>query len=157
MSIWRPHTTGILIGGVILIVIASTVAFMVSQFEPKTEVRMGSGVFSAKLADTEMAREKGLSGVTSLSPNDALLMVFDSDDTWGIWMKDMKVPIDIVWLDEDKKVVYIVSNVSPELSIDKTFKPKTPARYVVEVAAGQAAKNNVKVGSTVVFLLEGEK
>ena len=157
MSVWRPRTTGILIGGVVLVVIASAVAFMISTFHPLTEIRMGSGVFKARIADDESERVKGLSGVSQLNPDDALLMVFDSDDKWGIWMKGMEVPIDILWLDSAKKVVHIVKNASPELSTETTFKPTDNARYVIEIPAGSVEKNNIKLGETTVFTINQEQ
>ena len=156
MSLWRPHTTGILIGGVVVIILASAAAFIATNFEPKTEIRMGSGVFSARVVDTAQTREKGLSGISKLSPNEALLMVFDTDDKWGIWMKDMKVSIDIIWLNSKKEVIYVVKNAAPELSTTKTFTPNDPARYVIEIAAGGVSKNNIRIGEKALFTLEGE-
>lgn len=156
MSIWRPHTTAILIGGVLLIIIAVAVSFVVTNFHPRTDIRLGSGAFSVRVAQDEASRNRGLSGVESLKPNEGLLIVFDSDDTWGIWMKDMKVPIDILWLDKNKKVIYMVKNAGPELSTDKTFKPNDPARYVIELPAGSVQANNIKVGETAIFILSGE-
>jgi len=157
MRLWRPHTTGILIGGVVVILIAIVVAFMVTHFQPKTNVRLGSAVFSVDLAADETSRVAGLSGVESLGSMEGLLMVFDTDDTAGIWMKDMKIPLDIVWLDSNKKVIYIVKNAAPELSTDKTFTPMQKARYVLEVPAGAVDKNGIKVGQTAVFKLEGDE
>jgi uncharacterized membrane protein (UPF0127 family) len=127
MSIWRPSTTALLVGGVILIILAASIAFMISNFRPTTEVRLGSGVFSARVADNQTSRQLGLSGVESLKPNEGLLMVYDSSGSWDIWMKDMKIPLDIIWLDRDKKVIYSVKNASPELSTDKIFRSEDPA------------------------------
>lgn len=156
MSMWRPSTTGLLIGGVVIVVIAAAIAFMVSTFQPTTEVRIGSGVFKVRLAQDETSRQLGLSEATSLKPTDGLLMVFDSDDTWGIWMKDMKVSIDIIWLDSAKKVVYSVKNAAPELSTTKIFKSKDPARYVLELPAGSVQQYGIKTGDKAEFTLAGE-
>ena len=78
-------------------------------------------------------------------------MKFPHDDTWGIWMKDMKVPIDIIWLNQHKRVVYIVKNASPELSTTMTFNPKEPARYVLELPAGSVDKAAIKSGNFASF------
>jgi uncharacterized membrane protein (UPF0127 family) len=156
MSIWRPSTTGILIGGVVVIIIAATIAFMVSNFKPTTEVRLGSGVFHLRLANDETARQLGLSGVESLKPTEGLLMVFDTDGTWEIWMKDMKVALDIIWLDSNKEVIYSVKNADPELSTDKIFRPNGPARYVVELSAGSIEQYGIKTGEKAEFILAGE-
>lgn len=152
MSTWRPHTTGVLIGGLVLILIALVTSYMVQNFHaPTTQVTLGSGVFASRLATSEISRDKGLSGMSKLDPNSALLMVFDTSDTWGIWMKDMKIPIDIVWLNAEKKVVYIVMNASPDLGTSKVFKPTDPAKYVLEIPAGTVKTAGIKVGNTAQF------
>jgi uncharacterized membrane protein (UPF0127 family) len=156
MSLWRPHTTAILISGILLILVAIAVSFMVTHFKPTTDLRMGSGVFNARVAADEPSRVMGLSGVKEMKPNDALIMAFPSDDYWGIWMKEMFVPLDIVWLDKNKQVIYIVKDARPELGESKTFRPKDPARYVIEVPAGATTQNDVTVGETVVFDLAEE-
>jgi len=157
MSLWRPHTTGILIGGMLAVILAAAIGFMLTHFEPKTEVRLGSGMFNARVASDEPARVQGLSGVAEMGQNEALLMIFDTDDKWQIWMKDMKISLDIVWLDKSKKVVHIVKNASPELSTDTTFTPKEKARYVVELPAGSVQKYSIKIGETALFEnVEGE-
>jgi uncharacterized membrane protein (UPF0127 family) len=151
MSKWRPHTTGILVSGVVLILIALVASYMATNFQPKTEVRLGSGVFNVRLADTEPARAQGLSGTSKLGANDGLLMVFDTDAAHGIWMKDMKIPIDIIWMNSNKKVIYIVTDAAPELGDTKTYAPNAPARYVLEVPSGAAKKAAIKIGDPAVF------
>jgi uncharacterized membrane protein (UPF0127 family) len=153
MGKWRVHTTGILISGLVLILIAMVVAFMANNFQQTNQVKIASGVFNVRLATTNEARQQGLSGVTSLDPNSGLLMVFDSDDFWGIWMKDMKIPLDIVWLNSEKQVVYIVTNASPSLGTSKTFTPSDTARYVLEVPAGTVKNAGIKTGDVATFTL----
>jgi uncharacterized membrane protein (UPF0127 family) len=157
MSVWRPSTTGVLIGGVVVVILAAAVAFMLTHFQPRTEVKIGTGTFQARLARDQASREVGLAGVTELKANDAMLFVFPKDDTWGIWMKDMKVSIDIVWLDQSKKVVHIVKNASPDESTTKIFTPNQAARYVIELPVGSVQKYGVTVGSEASFtVMEAE-
>ena len=140
-----------LIGGLVVLLLASVIAYSVATFKPTVSLQMGSGVYHLWLANTEAEREQGLSGVESLKPNGGLLMNFGSDDTWGIWMKDMKIPLDIVWLDKDKTVIKVVKDAGPELGTSVTFSPKQPARYVVELPAGTADKAAIKPGVTASF------
>ena len=159
MSIWRPHTTGIVIGGLGLILVALVVSYMTTHFQPTTEVKLGGGVFNVRLATTEAARVQGLSGVEKLGADGGLLMVFDADtinDT-GIWMKDMKIPIDIIWMNNEKKVIYIVMDASPDLGESKTFRPTSPAKYVLEIPAGTAKKSAIKIGDTASFNITEEQ
>lgn len=154
--VWRSHTTAILIGGVVLVVLASAIAFMVTNFQPRTAVQLGSGIFQVHVAQDATSRMKGLSGVTSMGPNEGLLFVFDTEEKHGIWMKGMKIPIDIVWLDSNKKVVHIVKDATPELSWDRVFEPTKPAKYVLELQAGATAEYAIKIGDTAVFTIGGQ-
>ncbi len=148
---WRPATTVLLVCGLVALLVYSVILYMVTNFQPTVEVRLGSGVYHVQVADTEVEWVQGLSGVESLKSNGGLLMKFDTDDKHGIWMKDMKISIDIVWLDKDKKVVYIVKNASPELSTTETFVPKTDARYVIELPAGSVDTAGIKTGTVAAF------
>jgi uncharacterized protein len=154
-KLWRKHTTILLVVGVLVLIVATAVAFIVTTFQPRTEVRLGSTVFKVKIADTQASRERGLSGVTSLGPTDGMLFVFPRSDRWSIWMKDMNVPIDIIWLDGAQRVVHIVKNAAPELSTSRTFTPGKPARYILEVSAGATTQHSIKVGDTADFIVQG--
>ena len=96
------------------------------------------------------SRVRGLSGVESLPENSAMLFVFDEPDKYGIWMKDMKFPLDIFWLDENKKILYLEHDVSPQ-TYPKVFTPSQKSLYVIEANAGFAEKNNLKVGKVLNF------
>jgi uncharacterized protein len=101
--------------------------------------------FDVFVADTEQKRVRGLSGVEILEANDGMFFVFQKNDLWGIWMKEMKIPIDIIWLDENMRVVHIEEKVSPE-SFPKVFTPSQFARYVLEVSSGTVERVGIKVG-----------
>lgn len=121
------------------------------QLQPHVTLHLGDGIFTSRLARTEAEREKGLSGTHSLRDDQAMLLIYDSDDKWPIWMKDMNYPIDIIWLDKDKTVVYIVKNAPPESYPYEQFTPKEKARYVVEVPAGTVAKKKIVIGAQANF------
>lgn len=148
---WRPKTTWILVVGLVALLVYSVAVYIVTNFRPTTEVKIGSGVYHLWIADTETERIQGLSGVDKLSMDGGLLMKYDTDGAWGIWMKDMRFPLDIVWLNKDKAVVYIVKNASPELLSDTTFIPKSEARYVIELPAGGVEQAAIKTGMTATF------
>jgi uncharacterized membrane protein (UPF0127 family) len=124
---------------------------MAPQLRPHVTIRIGDGVFLTQVAKTQDTREKGLSGTSSLRAEEGMLFIYDSDDKWPIWMKDMNYPIDIIWLDKDKKVVYIVKNAPPESYPYDTFTPKQDARYVLEVVAGTVGGKSISIGSVAAF------
>lgn len=113
-------------------------------------VQIGSTTIVAEVASTEAARERGLSGRDSLAPGSGMLFVFDHDDKFGFWMKDMKFAIDIVWLDASGTVLTIAPDLSPS-TYPNAFYPSRPARYVLEVPAGFAKGHGVAEGSKVVL------
>ena len=94
-------------------------------------------LYKIEFAKTYSQQELGLSERPCFPKDGALVFLFPTDDTFGIWMKDMKFAIDVLWLDKDKKVVHIVENMDPK-SYPTVYYPPTDARYVIEVNAGQA-------------------
>jgi uncharacterized membrane protein (UPF0127 family) len=116
-----------------------------------SEIVFGTSTIAVEVAMTPESWEKGLSGRTSLAANTGMLFVFNRPDIWGIWMKDMLFPIDIVWLDITRKVIKIEENVAPETYPAMTYEPATPARYVVELPAGTVKNIGITVGEGVMF------
>ena len=104
---------------------------------------------SVVAADTPNLWTKGLSDTESL-PEEGMLFIFEKPDTYSFWMKDMSYPIDIVWIDADKKIVQIDSNISPN-TFPRTFKPITPVLYVLETSALFSEKNMLHVGDVLSF------
>ncbi|MEI6851051.1 MAG: DUF192 domain-containing protein [Candidatus Saccharibacteria bacterium] len=147
-------STTLIISGVVLLVASTFLLFiMPNMLKPPTDLWLGDGIFRAKLALNDVEREKGLSGTEELQSDQILLMAFPYEDKWSIWMKDMNFPIDIVWLNSAKKVVFIKLNATPESYPDK-FLPKTNASYVVELPAGTVESKSIKVGKFAVFEID---
>src|SRR6266567_8740033 len=104
---------------------------------PTKDVRIGASCVMAELADTPASIEHGLSGRASLQEGHGMLFVFNAEYRWGIWMKGMYFPIDIMWANAQGIIVAIAHDVSPA-SFPRAFWPSQPARYVLEVPAGFA-------------------
>lgn len=102
-------------------------------------------VVDAQIAATIEEQTRGLSGRTNLEGG--MLFVFERQESYGIWMKDMKFAIDIIWLDENREIVTIQENATPE-SYPKTFFPSRPSLYVLEVNSGTVSGENLSVGQT---------
>ena len=119
-------------------------------------ISIGQAVVVADIADTNATREQGLGGRTSLLDNQGMFFMFDTPGLYSFWMKDMVIPIDMIWLDQNLKVIYIESNVSPS-TFPSVFTPTSPAMYVLEVQSGFAQKNAVKIGDTAKIISIGAK
>jgi uncharacterized membrane protein (UPF0127 family) len=107
---------------------------------------IGTATVVLEIADTPEALHRGLSGRNSLAEDHGLLFVFPTPDRYGFWMPDMHFAIDIIWLDDKLRVVYIKNDATPD-TYPEVFKPDTPARYVLEVPAGYAASHGIVVGT----------
>lgn len=125
--------------------------YLMDKQQVRIPVTISRGTFQARVAHTPELREKGLSGTKELHLTDAMLFVFDETDKHGIWMKDMNFPIDILWLDEKKKVVFMVKHAEPSSYPFTTFKPTKPARYVVELPANSIERKDIIIGDKAVF------
>ena len=102
------------------------------------------------IANTPEMREHGLSGRAGLADGEGMLFVFPEDGPHAFWMKDMRFPIDIVWLSHEWEVVDITSHVSPD-TYPTAFSPQTPARYVLELPAGFIEEHAIEIGDEAVF------
>ncbi len=151
----RPRVAIVVAASILLILLIIAVVYDRSKPTPTTEVRINSAVYNLRLADSEAELEKGLSGVGALDSDGGLLMQFTVDNRWGIWMKDMKIPLDIIWLDSAKRVVYIEENVSPQLGTSKIMEPAVPTRYVLELSEGSVKNAGIQVGQQAEFITEG--
>lgn len=106
--------------------------------------------FRFEVVDTEEARVQGLSGRTEVPGGYGMLFVFERADRYGFWMKDMKVPIDIIWLADDGTVLALDEAVSPD-TYPAPFYPPRPVRLVLETRAGEAKAQGWSVGTRIVL------
>jgi len=107
----------------------------------------------ADISATPEQRTRGLSVKDTLSENEAMLFVFDVEAEHRFWMKDMKFPIDIIWISNDKIVVDIEHNLQPcDLRLFcSTYEPEGDSLYVLETVGGFAGKYRVVKGTPVEF------
>jgi uncharacterized membrane protein (UPF0127 family) len=101
--------------------------------------------YQVDVVSTERSLQRGLSGKTEMPFDYGMLFAFGRPGEWGIWMKDMNFPIDIIWLDQDFKVVHFEKNVSPG-TYPKVFTPSASAWYVLELSAGQIEQQSISIG-----------
>ncbi len=114
-------------------------------YQSENTIYVGSVAIAVTVADDETERIQGLSGVASLRDLQGKLFIFDGDSRWGIWMKDMLIPIDILWIDKNLQVVHIEENITPE-TYPAVFTSQTDARFVLEMNAHFVSSLKIKVG-----------
>ena len=140
---------------VVLIAVALVLAVFIPQEKDvekgrHTSITVANVTITAEVADTEGARRQGLSGREQLFQDQGMLFMFPVADFWGILMKDMKFPIDILWVDEKFAVVHIEQSVLPN-TYPKVFRPSVKARYVLELPDGFASRHAIFKGNIVTF------
>ena len=130
---------------IIIILFLGAGYFLSEKDKSESYIQIGGQKVEVKVVDTKEEQELGLSGHPGLEENEGMLFVFGLSEKHGFWMKDMNFAIDMIWIGEDMKIVYIKKNATPE-SYPEIFIPTQNAKYVLEVVAGFSEKNNVKVG-----------
>ena len=111
-------------------------------------VKIAGQNIKVDLALTPANQARGLSVRESLRANEGMLFIFPQSGNYSFWMKDMNFPIDIIWLDEYKRIIYIKKDARPEL-FPESYGPESESRYVLEVMSGFTEKNNLKMGDRV--------
>lgn len=114
-------------------------------------VSLGDRVFKVQVADDDLERSKGLSGQPGLQPDEGMLFVFEGPTANCFWMKDMKFRLDILWFDENYRLIHRVLDVGPE-SYPTSFCPPRRAKYVVELLGGRTEKLNLKLDDSLSLL-----
>lgn len=149
MSLRKDSFAWVGVGAAVALVLV-VAAFFVWSFVSTPKVQLGTGSFKVRLAMTDDQRAKGLGGVSKLDDSEGMLFVYEKDQLIRIWMKDMKIPIDVAWLDSERKVIHVEKSLQPD-SYPEAYGPYAPARYVVELAEGAIDRHTIRVGTIASF------
>ncbi|MEM1943247.1 MAG: DUF192 domain-containing protein [Candidatus Caldarchaeum sp.] len=124
-----------------------------SQDLPPHVLVDGVKVF-VELADTAEKRAQGLSDRDRLEEGWGMLFVFEQPGIYSFWMYRMRFPLDIIWVDAEGRVVYVVEKAPPCQANEpcQSYTPPAEALYVLEVRAGFVEENRIGVGSSVVVV-----
>lgn len=155
-----------LIIGAITILIILALAFVFGQkylqtgglFTPTTKVTINNHAFSVAIAKSSKDKQVGLSSRASLGKDEGMIFSFGTPDYYHFWMKNMKFPIDIIYI-KDRKIVTILDNVPvPTTNPDnpETYQPTEAADTVLEIGAGVAKQYGIKVGDSVTIDAKNE-
>jgi uncharacterized protein len=121
-----------------------------NNFEKK--VCFGDNCFIAELAKTEKKISQGLMFRDSLAPDRGMLFIFGQSGVYNFWMKNTKIPLDIIWLNDKKEIVFLADNVAPcYQEFCPSINPGEKAKYVLEINAGLAEKLRLKMGDKADF------
>jgi len=132
---------------IILLALAAVYVAAFATRDKSTWVCIKDACFNVNVADTPAKRERGLMFAQNLKPDAGMLFIFEQNNTYPFWMKNTLIPLDIVWLDEDKKIIFIKNNARPcGTDLCPSIVPAVKARYVLEVNADTAERLEWKIG-----------
>ena len=114
---------------------------------------MPSGaVYALELALTPEDQAQGLMYRENLPDRTGMLFVFPEPAPHHFWMKNTMIPLDMVWMDADGKVLFVSADTPPcKADPCPSYGPESPAAMVLEIAGGKAAKEKIGVGSVLQF------
>ena len=114
----------------------------------------GEKIYEVKCetADTFYKQAIGLMNREKLDENQGMIFIFDDEKPREFWMKNTLIPLDIIFLDKDFKIVSIIKNAQPCKTIDCEIYPSiNPAKYVIEINGGFSKKYNITNETSVII------
>lgn len=114
----------------------------------------GGTIIYAEIADTNKKRAEGLMYREHLATNRGMLFTFTQAGPWTFWMKNTKIPLDIIWMNEKRQVIHLERNVPICTRTDDScpqYRPNDDATYVLELAAGAAEGFKIERGTKLQF------
>lgn len=122
--------------------------------ENSARVCLKGRCFNVEIADTPDERVRGLMYRRYLPSTKGMFFVFEKEGIYPFWMKNTYIPLDIIWIDSQMRVVDIKKNVLP-CSSEKcpTFIPQAKAKYVLEINANVSEKIGLNIGDKLDFIV----
>jgi uncharacterized protein len=122
------------------------------QAQPKVTIVTKEGrelTFQVEVADTPTKRELGLQYRRDLAGDRGMIFLFPIESEHAFWMKNTPIPLDMIFINSDGKIVGIVEQAVP-FSLDSRSVPAA-SRFVLEINGGIAKRNGIKIGDSIHF------
>lgn len=98
---------------------------------------VGEQSFEVELADTPEKRTQGLMFRDSLEKNKGMIFSFAEEGFHAIWMKNTLIPLDVIWISKDQRVVDMKTLSPCETEPCPSFRPRSPAKFILEINKGE--------------------
>lgn len=136
--------------GALIIVLLILVGIILYSTLSKPKACFEGECFELEIADTSEERQEGLMNRSSLEENKGMLFVFEKPGKYSFWMKNTKIPLDMIWINSDNEIVHIKHNAQPcKKDPCESYGPDEEANYVLEINGGLAKKTGLKKGDRV--------
>ena len=116
-------------------------------------VEVGGERFQVEVADDDAERARGLMFRDAMADDHGMLFIHDRQEPQAYWMKNTRIPLDILYFDRDRRLVSQQRDVPPCSAGDRCppYPSRAPAQYVLELNAGQAARLGLQDGALLTF------
>lgn len=134
----------------VLIIIAGILIWRLFFYLPLSDfikIKIANTDYKIEIASSSAQKIKGLSKRENLCPKCGMLFVFSFETELPFWMKDTLIPLDLIWLDKNGKIVDIKT--ANETNSSKIYQNQSPAQYVLELNANDSQKLNLKIGDII--------
>ncbi len=130
------------------------------DLQPTAPAEIGQNEYRLYVVNSFEDMQKGLARFDRIERNQGMLFIFETPGRYSFFMKDMKFDIDIIFLNETSQVISIFQNVKKDSyrgPFDyEAYKPDSPAKFVIELNAGEVLQNKLKIGDKVNFSIPTE-
>jgi hypothetical protein len=110
-------------------------------------VVLGGKTFSVEIADSSEEHQLGLMFRDSMPADHGMIFIFPDEAPRSFWMKNTRIPLDIMYFDRDLRMVSISADTPPcRVARCPSYPSVAPAKYVLELNGGSAASLGVGVG-----------
>jgi len=143
-----PITIAAVIIGVVGLMTLPSDSKLQSVEFPRGTIKVDEIPIEVQIADSEPRRVRGLMFQDQLPYDQGMIFVFDQPGLYSLWMLNMQFSLDMIWFDQDGKVVHIEKDVPPcktalEITTCQSIIPDGEALYVLEVTSGFVEQNNI--------------
>lgn len=152
MAIRKEVGVGILITGIILIVVAAVVALILPSItSPTVDVSIGNGIFKSRIAKSQPERDALMSEVSKVTGSNSLLFAYPDEGKWSVDVSGIKDPVDVVWMDSDKKITTIYKNASSALVKSGRLTASAMVKYVMILPSNSINLMAIGIGKVATF------
>ncbi|MFH1501185.1 MAG: DUF192 domain-containing protein [archaeon] len=136
-----------------IIILTLLVAASSFYFSEANQICFNEHCYFVEIADSPAERTQGLMFKESLSEKNGMLFIFEYEGIYPFHMKNTLIPLDMIWINSSKEIVYIEENARPCAETCDPIMPRAKALYVVELNAGTSALIGLAPGDPVRFQL----
>ena len=137
---------------VILLIAIGSLVFVLKT--KKNKVCLKSNCYFVEIARTQEEKERGLMDRNNLGKNEGMLFINDQEGIYPFWMKNVLIPLDIIWFNKSKEVVFMAISAEPCKDECQLIYPDQNAQYILEVNAGEINRMNLQLGNKAEFNID---